>query len=129
MNGAITRAKRRAAERRVRIDSAGHAYGTFLERAAIPVFRQVANILRAEGYAFEISTPAGSVRLSDRAPDDYIELTFDTAMDEPAVIGRSSRRRGHRVAQSETALGDPASLTEDDVLTFVLKELEAFVER
>jgi len=125
--GAMLRARNRAAERRA---SAARAYEVFLERIAMPLFRQVANVLRAEGYVFDVFTPAGSVRLmSERNGDDYIELVLETSGDEPMVIGRTSRRRGHRTLQTETAIGDPEALGEDDVLAFVVKALEPFVER
>lgn len=126
----INRAKRRAAERRTRIDEAARAYEAFLSRSAAPVFRQVANVLRSEGYPFNVSTPGGSVRLvPERASEDYIELALDTTGDEPTVIGHTKRGRGRRVIESERSVGDPTALGEQEVLAFVLKELEAFVER
>src|SRR4051812_5403678 len=88
VHATIERSKQRAAERRARGDEAGRAYSTFLETIAVPIFRQVANVLRAEGYAFTVFTPSGSVRLmSDRAAEDFIELTLDTAGEEPAGGG------------------------------------------
>jgi hypothetical protein len=126
----IERARRGSAERRVRAEAAARAYETFLERTAVPVCRQVSNVLRAEGYVFEVFTPAGSVRLmSDRTADDYIEIFLETSGDQPVVAGRTSRRRGQRTLQTETAIGDPEALGEDEVLAFVLKALEPFVER
>jgi hypothetical protein len=126
----IDRAKRLAAERRTRADAAAQAYGTFLDQRAVPVFKQVAQVLRAEGFPFTVFTPAGSVRLSsDRVAEDYVELTLDTSGDRPAVSGHTSRARGRRVVESEYAIGDPAALTDEDVLTFVLKGLEPLVER
>lgn len=128
----VDHAKKAAAERRTRTDQAARDYDVFLERIAVPLFRQVANVLRAEGYLFNVFTPSGSVRLmSDRASEDYIELTLDTAGDEPRVIGHASRRRGRRVMESEKPVADRplAALTEEDVLAFVLSELERFVER
>jgi hypothetical protein len=126
----IERARRGSAERRVRADAAARAYETFLEHTAVPLCRQVSNVLRAEGYVFEVFTPAGSVRLmSDRNADDYIELVLETSGDEPVVTGRTSRRRGHRTLQAEAAIGDPAALGEDEVIAFVLRALEPFVER
>jgi hypothetical protein len=104
----------------------------FLEHVAIPLLRQVANVLRTEGYPFTVFTPGGSVRLmSDRAAQDYLELTLDTAGDRPLVMGHVSRARGRRVLESERPVAErtPAELTEEDVMTFVLKELEPFVER
>lgn len=131
--GTIDRAKRNAAGRRARIDEAGREYEVFLDEVAVPVFRQVANVLRAEGYLFNVFTPGGSVRLmSDRAAEDYIELFLDTTEDQPRVTGRARRSRGHRVLESEQPIGPPGpvrDLTEHDVLGFVMKELEPFVER
>ena len=129
----IERAKRTAAERRTRVDEAAREYDLFLERIAVPVFRQIANVLRAEGYLFNVFTPAGSVRLmSDRSAEDYIELRLDTSGDDPRVLGHASRSHGRRVTESEWPLGERQAvrdLTEDDVVRFVMKELEPFVER
>ena len=128
----IDYSKKAAGERRARADQAGREYDVFLERVAIPIFRQVANVLRAEGYLFNVFTPSGSVRLmSDRTAEDFIELTLDTSGDEPRVLGHTTRSRGRRVMESErpVAARTPAELTEDDVLAFLLKELAAFVER
>ena len=129
----IDRARRQAADRRMRNDEAAREYETFLNQAAIPVFKQVSNVLRAEGFAFSVFTPggsAGNVRLmSDRSAEDYIELSLDTAGEEPVVSGRTGRSRGRRVIESECAIGPPATLTENDVLSFVLKALEPLVER
>ena len=49
--------------------------------------------------------------------------------DPPRVMGQISRTRGRRVLDAERAIGAPDALTEDDVLEFLLKELEAFVDR
>ena len=126
----IERAKRQAAERRARTDQASRAFDTFLETIAVPLFRQVANSLRADGYLFNVFTPSGSVRLmSDRGAEDYIEVSLDTSDTVPHVVGHTSRSRGRRVLESERAIGEPDALTEEDVLEFLLKELEAFVER
>lgn len=129
---AIERARRSATERRERIDEAADEYEQFLERTAIPLFRQVASALRPEGFAFTVFTPGGSVRLmSDRNAEDYIELILDTSGDRPAVLGHSRRARGRRVVESEHALGSGRvrELTEDQVLAYLLHELEPFVER
>ncbi len=129
----IERARRSAAQRRVRIDAAGRDYEKFLEQVATPVFRQVANVLRAENYQFTVSTPGGAVRLmSDKSAGDYIELSLDTSTGEPQVLGHSSRGRGRRVIESEQPIVEDrpvAELTEEDVLAYLLRELEPFVER
>jgi hypothetical protein len=128
LHATIEHAKKRAAERRTRSDEATRAFELLLSKVAVPLFRQAANVLRSDGYLYTVFTPSDSVRLSaDRIAEDFIELTLDTTGDTPQVIGRSSRIRGRRVAESERAIGDPAALTEDEILSFLLKELEAFV--
>ena len=133
MRETINRAKQVASQRRARTDEAAQEYDVFLSEIAIPMFRQVAAILRAENYMFSVFTPTGSVRLmSDRSGDDYIELSLDTTGAHPQVIGHSSRSRGRRIIESEEPLKPGHlvhDLTEEDVLTFVLKELQPFVER
>lgn len=126
----IERAKKQAAERRGRGDQASRDFELFLQKVAVPLFRQVANALKADGYAFAVFTPSGSVRLmSERSASDYIELTLDTSDNPPRVMGQISRARGSRILDAQRAIGPPDTLTEEQVLEFLLKELEAFVER
>jgi len=128
----IEAAKRRAAERRARNDESARDFGVFLERIAVPVFRQVANVLRAEGYAFRVFTPSGSVRLmSEARSEDYIEMSLDATGDTPVVMASTSLGRGRRVIESERPVGTGPirDLTEDDVLAFLLTELGPFVDR
>jgi len=130
VNQTVERARRQAAERRAQSDEAGRAFETFLSATAVPLFRQIANVLRSDGYQFSVFTPSGSVRLmSDRAAEDFIELTLDTAGETPQVMGHASHSRGRRVRESERAIGAPGELTEETLLSYLLKELEAFVER
>ncbi len=106
-------------------------YEKFLNERAVPVFHTFAQALAGEGQRFKVFTPAGSVRLaSDGGGDDFIELSFDTAEDRPQVIGRSSRGRGRRQVRSEQPIrdgADVASLTEEDVLDFLVQEIRALV--
>jgi hypothetical protein len=126
----IERAKKQAADRRGRGDAAARDFEVFLQKIAVPLFRQIANALKADGYAFTVFTPSGSVRLmSDRAAEDYIELTLDAAANPPQIVGQISRTRGSRVIDAERPIGAPDTLTEEQLLDFLLKELEAFVER
>jgi hypothetical protein len=130
VNQTVERARRQAAERRAQSDEAGRAFETFLSATAVPLFRQIANVLRSDGYQFSVFTPSGSVRLmSERTAEDFIELTLDTTGDVPEVIGRTSRSRGRRVSENERAVGSPAALSENDLLDYLAKELEALVER
>jgi hypothetical protein len=128
----VDRARRAAAARRTRSDQAARDYSAFLETLAVPLFRQVANALKAQGFPFVVFTPSGSVRLaSEKAGEDYIELYLDTSGDEPAVVGHSRRARGRRIIESEGAIGAGPidQLTETQVLDYVLRELEPLVEK
>ena len=51
------RLARTAARRRERVAEAQRAYEQFLTEIAIPVSRQLANAMKAEGYAFTVFTP------------------------------------------------------------------------
>jgi hypothetical protein len=128
----IDRAKRSASQRRARNDEATRAYERFLDQIAIPLFRQVAGSLKASAYHFTVFTPGGSVRLmSDKAAEDYIEVSLDTSGERPQVLGHTSRARGRRVVESERPIAEKgvADLTDEDMLEFLLKEIEPFVER
>ena len=130
---AIDRAKRAAADRRAANDEAGREYGVFLEQLAVPIFRQAASVLRAEGYLFNLFTPGGGVRLmSDKSADDFIELVLDTTGVVPQVMGRTSRTWGNRTNVSEQPLNPSRpirEIVEADVLEFLLKALEQFVDK
>ena len=128
----MERAKRQAAERRAHADRTAAAFDTFLTTTAVPLVRQIANVLRTEGHLFSVFTPSGSVRLmSDKRAEDFIEIVLDTASDPPRVMGHTSRTLGRRGIDAERVVGsgDPASIGDEDLLAFFLEELEPFVER
>jgi len=92
---AMTTARTREQERRQRTTDATRDYAVFLETVATPVFQQVANVLKAEKYAFTVSTPGDTLQLSyDHGRDDFIEIALDTSNEHPQVVGRTSRTRG-----------------------------------
>jgi hypothetical protein len=133
LRAAIVNARAAAQARRERTDAATRAYQSFLSDRAVPLFHTFANALVAEGLRFKVFTPAESVRLaSESGADNYIELVLDTAGDVPQVIGRTNHGRGRHLLTSEKPLkdgADVASLTEDDVLEFLLAEIQPFVAR
>jgi hypothetical protein len=133
LRNAIDRARDRTQQRRQRAQEAERAYDVFLQDVAIPVTRQVANALKAEGYAFTVFTPGGGLRLaSDRGRDDYVELALDTSDDRPQVMARISKTRGSRTIAEERAIKKDASpelITEADVLEFWVDVLEPWFER
>ena len=127
----IDRARRTARERRIRMDAAAADFAGFLERVGVPLCRQIAGALKAAGYPFTVNTPEGAVRLASDRSDDYVELTLESDGEDAYVAGRTRRTRGRRVIESEAPVRrcPVRDVTEDDVLTFLMKELEPFVER
>ncbi|MGE0445027.1 MAG: hypothetical protein AB7P99_07345 [Vicinamibacterales bacterium] len=130
---AIDRARERAQQRRAATAEAERDYAAFLENIATPVTRQVQNALKVEGFAFTVFTPGGGLRLaSDRGRDDYVEFALDTEATPPQVLGRVVRTRGSQTLESERPIQEgatPATLTEEDVLDFLLDVLAPWLEK
>jgi hypothetical protein len=133
LTAAIERTRKGAQERRERSAAANAAFDAFLADVAIPVTRMLASALKADGYPFTVNTPGGSVRLaSDKGRDDYIEFALDTNVDPPEVIGHIRHGRGSRTVAEERPVkpgASPDRITEDDVLEFLLRALEPWLER
>lgn len=128
----LERAKRRSLEHRSQAESAQRAYDALLPLVAT-AWRQVANALRVEGHAFTVHSPSSALRFaSDRSADDFIELSLDTSR-RPAALWLQVRLvRGHRVIEREivVAEGDAvAEVSEQQLITVLLDELEPFVQR
>jgi hypothetical protein len=130
---ALEQARKASAERRARHDAANVAYAAFLRDIGIPVFRMFANVASAEGQRFTIFAPADGVRLvSEREADDFIELFVEASVDPPQVMARVNRRRGRDLLTTERPVRDGApinSLTDEDVLSMLLAEFGALIER
>jgi hypothetical protein len=133
LRAVIDDARRRAGERRTRVDAATRSYEQFLEHVAVPAFHKIAQALTGEGHRFKVSTPGQDVRLaSEFSADDFVELTLDADRDTPAIVLRSSRGRGRRNVSSERAAFEQRpidTLTDEDVVSAVLQELPSFFER
>jgi hypothetical protein len=133
VQGAIAAGRERARRRRSETAEAEKAYESFLQDVAIPITKQVAMALKAEGLGFTVFTPASGLRLaSDHARDDYIEFALETASERPHVVGRINRTRGSRTLSDERPIKahtSPNALTEDDVLTFLVDALQPWLER
>lgn len=125
---ALERARRDAADRRAQVNEARTAYDAFLESRAIPAFRAMAVVLKAEGLAWDVMTPSGEVRLvPDRRRDESIVLSFDATADPPQALVSITRGRGSRMLNAEREVKPGtrsiAALTEDDVLEMLIEEL------
>lgn len=130
---ALDHARRAAAEHRAEADRASGSFGAFLDRVAAPIFRQVSGALKAEGHAFQVFTPAGSIRLaSDRSADDFVELALDTSRSPVALVLRTSVTRGRRVTADERVVHEGADLetvTDERVLEVLLEAIVPQVSR
>jgi hypothetical protein len=130
---AMTVAKDRAQRRREHAASAETAYDNFLTHVASPLARQIANALKAENYAFTVSTPGRGLRLAlDRGRDDFVEFALDSEADPPTVVARIRRTRGSRTVEEERPIKPgvtPDQLSEEDVLEFLARSLEPWLER
>jgi hypothetical protein len=130
---ALEAARTRAKSRREHTVEAEKAYALFLETIATPVTRQVANALKVAGLAFTLGTPGGGLRLSaDRGRDDFIEFLFDASGDVPHAAGRISISRGSRTIDEVVPVKAGAAiedLTDEDVLEFLVRALESWLER
>ena len=129
----IAESRRVTQERRVHLDAVARDGERTLRHVVAPAFRQVASVLKAEGYSFQVSTPVGAVRLSAGASGErFVELELDTTGDPPVLRVRVSRSRGRRVLVDEKVVRQDvaiAELTEEDVLTCLLSELGAVLEK
>jgi hypothetical protein len=129
---AIQRARRDAADRRERNDSAARAWLELRDRLVVPVCQQVMQALRPEGVPFQLSTPGDVVRLThERATEDFIELGLDTSS-EPRVVCRSQRVRGREILETERTVAPATSIesiTDEQILQTLMDVLPPFVER
>ncbi len=126
----IDAARKAAALRRERTAAATQAYDTLLNGVAIPAFRQMANVLRAEGIAFELQTPANGVRLVSDRHGDAIELELDVTRDPPQPTLVTTYTRGSRVVRQERPVKDAdsiAAITEDDLIERLIEELRPWL--
>ena len=133
MQAALAAARERSQQRRQRVADAESRYDQFLADVAVPLARQVANVLKAEGRSFTVSTPGRTVRLeTDRGRDDYVEVALTTDVDPPAVVVHIRHTRGSRTIDEERTLKSgaaPDQISEDDLLEFLLSALEPWIER
>ena len=116
----IARAKSEAAARRARNAEVATAYERFLETVAAPLVHQVASVLKVEKYSLVVHTPAGAVRLvSERSPEDFLEIRLDTSGQMPQVVAHVERVRGRETLVEDRPIRPGVlveHLTDQDVL-------------
>jgi len=133
VQAALAAARERSQQRRQRVADAESRYDQFLSDVAVPLARQVVNVLKAEGRSFTVSTPGRSVRLEpDRGRDDFVEIALSTELDPPTVIGLIRYTRGSRTIDEERPVKSgaaPDQISEDELLEFLVRALEPWIER
>ncbi len=131
LRSAIDAARRASITRRERATAATREYEEFLDTRAVPAFRAMANVLRAEGIPFEVTTPSGGVRLvADKSRDDLIELELDSSLDPPQPLLITVQSRGSRVLRTERLVkeGSPISqISEDDVIELLMDQVKPWL--
>jgi len=131
---ALDEARRDASSRRQSRTDAEKAWETYLSSVAVPLCRQAAQVLRAEGQLFSVHTPAGTVRLvSDGSPETFLELALDLSASSPQAIGRLSlsQGRGRQIVEEHpVAAGKPVTeLAEEDLAAFLVTAVPKLVVR
>lgn len=125
--------KHDAAQHRVQVGAATASFGPWLERAAVPLFRQFANVLRAEGLLFRVLTPAGLVRLEAvRSADDFLEVRLDAERRPVAIVLRRGYSRGSHRFTDERVLAegiDYSHVSATDVLDALVEDAAPFLGR
>jgi hypothetical protein len=129
----LARAKTEAAARRARNADVATAYEHFLETVAAPLVHQVASILKVEKFLFAVHTPASAVRLvSERSPEDFVEIRLDTSGQVPQAVAHVERVRGRETLVEDRPIRPGVlveHLTDQDVLDAVAEALSALIER
>jgi hypothetical protein len=125
---ALDEARKDASVRQTELDAAQQAYAGFLSSVAVPLFKQAAIVLRAEGHLFVVHTPAGSARLvSEAAPETFIESALDATGAAHRVLARVSLTRGRagHILEEPAIGGDKplADLEESDVTAYLLSAI------
>ena len=132
VQAALVAARERAQRRRQSVADAERGYQQFLTDMAIPIARQVANVLKAEGRSFTVSTPGGAVRLApDRGRDEFIEITLNTEAETPVIVGHIRYARGSRTIDEERPVkpgAAPEEISEEELLDYLVRALGPWFE-
>jgi len=129
---AITAARRRAAERRAKVDEAATAWAAVLPRVVVPTARQMAQALAAEQIRLQVSTPEDRVLIaSEHRPEDHLEVSLEAANDDAVVLIRAVRGREAVTEERVLVRGAAAigSLGEERVLEELLAALAPWMAR
>lgn len=123
--------KATSAERRATGDQARQQFARLLDTTIVPLLKQTADILKAEGSLCRIHTPSDHAQLAfDRSPEDFIEIMLDTAT-PPHVISRSSARKKGGTLVEDRIIGvgkEIDEINDEDVVSYLLPELRKILK-
>jgi hypothetical protein len=124
--------KASAADRRATGDTARQQFARLLDTTIVPLLKQTADILKAEGSLCRLHTPSDMVKLAfERSPEDFVEIMLDTAT-PPHVIGRSSvrnKKSGTLVEDRIIGVGKEIDeINDEDVVGYLLPELRKILK-
>jgi hypothetical protein len=128
---ALEEARSVAGSRRGVVDAARRDYTAFLETVAVPLLRQAATVLKAQGHPFTLETPAETARIvADGAPQTFLELSLQIDGDDPRVMGRVSVSRGRQglvIEERPLATVPISEITENHVADFLVREIPTLI--
>ena len=127
LRDSIEDAQKNAIARRAANQEAIAAWEQVLEQVVTPLFQQVSQVLKSEGYAFRVITPAGTIRLTSER-----SAGLDTSGPVPVVVARVKRTRGREQFNDEhiVASGDAIpGLSDERLLDLLTGMLGPFLER
>jgi hypothetical protein len=119
-------------DRRATADRARRDFERLLDVTIVPILKQTADILRAEGSPCKVHTPSDAARLAfDKSSEDFVEFMLDTTP-PPHVIGRSSakhKKAGTLVEDRIVGVGrDVDEITDEDIVAFLLPAIARIVK-
>ena len=133
VQAALNAARDQAQRHRQAVAATETDYARFLADVATPLARQVANVLKAEGYSFTVSAPGGGLRIdTERSRDDFVDIALNTDARPPEVVGRIRYTRGSRTIDDERRVkpgATPSEISEEELLEFLIRALEPWMER
>jgi hypothetical protein len=130
---AIEAHRKANAARRAESDQATKQFETWLQLVGEPLCREVTSALRGEGYPFRLQTPQGVARISsERSPDDFLELAFDSRRTPVALVLSRGYTRGSKTYSDERVLCEGATIDQvepQQVLSALVEDILPLIER
>lgn len=130
---AIDAHKKANVSRRAESDQASKQFDAWIQLVGEPLCREFTSALRGEGYQFRLQTPQGVARISsERSPDDFLELAFDSRRTPVALVLSRSYTRGSKTFTDERVLCEGARIEDVEpqvLLSALVEDILPLIER